>query len=276
MIMKTLKVFFLIFSLAVTLAAARPQAPAADTNPTQTSPAGKTVRTILDQLEKAGKKYSAIRADLEYVVVNRKLGDSETRTGWIAYKSAATDNQSPAMFRIHFETLRQEGGPKIRDRVDYAFDGKWLTVKKHRIKQIIRYQVVADGNDKNEKKPEPLKLGKGPFPLPFSQQADDMLKHFHITPRPCSETTPKNTDYLKLVPREQYKKKINFVRMEMWVDRKLHLPIKIICRDYSKNVTTVKFLDISTPKDFGKADKKMFHLPRKPGWSYTEKPGVSD
>lgn len=253
---------------------AKTKPPIALTTRPATGAAGLSARTrsLLDQLEKAGREYPAIRADIDYKVVNPKLGDSESRTGWIAYQRGG--QKQPARFRVHFDTLRQGEGRTVKDQLDYAFDGRWLTVVKHRIKQIARYEIVAEGE-----KAQPLKLGKGPFPLPFGQEADDVIKFFLPTTRPLGplgpgpgalrDGEPKDTDYLKLVPRPQYRRRMSFTRLEMWVSRKRFLPVKIISRDHSKNITTVVFKNIKTPKSFP-AD--MFRLPRKAGWTYTEKP----
>ncbi len=220
------------------------------------------IRKLLVQQEEAGRKYPAIRADVDFEVVNPKLGDSETRTGWIAYHRG--NEKESAKFRVHFDTLRQGKGRTVKDQLDYAFDGRWLTVVKHRIKQITRYEMVPKGE-----KGQSLRLGKGPFPLPFGQEVDDVMKFFVPTTRDLRDGEPKDTDYLKLVPRPEYLDSMNFTRLEMWLSRKRFLPVKIISRDKSKNITTVTLKNIKTPKSF---PDKMFLLPRKAGWTYTVKP----
>ena len=169
------------------------------------------------------------------------------------------------MFRMHFDTLQHGEGRKIADVVDYAFDGRWLTVMKHRVKQITRFEVVRAGE-----KAQPLKLGQGPFPVPFGQEAAEVIKIFHATTRPVRDGEPKGTDYLKLAPHRPHRKKLSITRLEMWVDRKRHLPARIAFRDHARNETTVTFSNIQTPTQ--PFDKSMFTLGRKAGWSYTEKP----
>ncbi|MCK4626557.1 MAG: hypothetical protein KAV00_14655, partial [Phycisphaerae bacterium] len=111
-----------------------------------------------------------------------------------------------------------------------------------------------------------LQLGKGPFPVPFGQKADVVIKHFRPTTRPVAKTDPKNTDYIKLTTRRRYRKDFSVVWLEMWIDRKTSLPVKIVAEDRSENQTTVIFKDTETPKSF---DKKTFTLPRPPaGWEY--------
>ncbi len=240
-----------------------PPLPAATTKPA-TAPGGLSPRIfqLLQKQEKAGRKYPAIRTDISYEVVNPKLGDSETREGWITFHRG--NEKQPARFRVHFDTLCQDGGRTVKDQLDYAFDGRWLTVLKHRVKQMVRYEIVA-----KDEKVQPLKLGKGPFPLPFGQEVDDVIKFFLPTTRALRKGEPKDTDYLKLVPHARYRDRMAFTRLEMWISRKQGLPVKTISLDHSKNITTVIFKNIETPKSF---PDKMFLLPRKAGWTYREKP----
>ena len=219
------------------------------------------VLKILTQLEAAGQKYPNIEAKIDYRVDMLQTGDSETRTGKVFYQGAK--DKTPAKFRIHFETLRQGRGPKIRNRIDYAFDGAWLTVRKERIKQMTRYQVAPPG-----KKINTLQLGKGPFPVPFGQKVDTVIKYFHVSTRPPKKSDPPDTDYLKLITRKKYRKEFSVVSLEMWIDRKVHLPIKIVARDRSENITTV-ILDRKSIKFPKKFSSKVFKLPRPPiGWEY--------
>ncbi len=228
-----------------------------------TDPAGLSPRTrdLLQKQEEAGRKYPAIRADISYEVVNPKLGDSETRVGWLTFHRG--NEKQHARFRVHFDTLRQDEGRTVKDQLDYAFDGRWLTVLKHRVKQMARYEIVA-----KDEKVQPLKLGKGPFPLPFGQEVDDVIKFFKPTTRELRKGEPKDTDYLKLVPHAKYRARMAFTRLEMWINRK-GLPVKTISLDHSKNITTVIFKNIKTPKSF---PDNMFRLRRKAGWTYREKP----
>jgi len=234
------------------------------TMPTTTSaPAhDPAVVRLLDDLEKAGEKHATLRADIDYHVEMRQIGDSETRSGYVVCQIQTPE--SPAKFRVHFDTLRQGGGPEFADKVDYAFDGMWLTAKKHRIKQMTRYQVAAPGE-----RIEPFKLGKGPFPLPFGQSSQEVLRCFDVTTRPAGKGEPPETDYLELITRRRFRKQMDLRRLEMWVDRRKHLPVKIISADRNKNVTTVVFRNIRTGM---KLSEKMFHMPRPIGWQYHVEP----
>ena len=241
-------------------AAAPASQPATASAPAPLDPAAER---LLDALEQAGKKYATLTADIDYAVRMPMTGEEEFRTGTVALQTDTAAGGSK--FRVSFLTLKQEDGPAVKDPVDYAFTGQWLTVAKHRIKQMTRYQVAAEGQHI-----EPLRLGKGPFPLPFGQKKEDVVKYFSVATRPAGPADPANTDYLKLATREPYRKEMTFVTLEMWVDRASRLPIKIISVDRNRSdVTTVLFKNLQTNKELP-AD--LFNLPKPPGWELRIEP----
>ena len=252
-----------LLALAGTALAARAAEPAKPAKPATTAPAvGAAERRILQDLEAAGEKHKTIRADIDYHWVSRELGDTETRTGWVAYSKGG--DKTPTRFRIAFKTLRLGKGKTRKELVDYAFDGQWLTVAKHKIKNMTLYQVAAAGE-----KIEPLRIGKGPFPLPFGQKADDVIEHFQARTRSPRPNDPKNTTYLRLTARPKYAPKMSTQRLELWIDSTTHLPVKIRSRDKNKNDTTVTFEKIRTNQD---VPAGVFRIPRKLGWQVVRRP----
>ncbi len=240
-----------------------PHSPQGETAPT-TQPATTSAPAadpaslkILQALEDAGKKYSTIKSDIDYEVLDRMTATTERRSGWIAFLNQTDDRAGK--FRVHFETLSANGRRKTRSRVDYAFDGQWLSVAKHKIKQIIRFQVVPKG-----RRAKPMELGKGPFPLPFGQKVAGVVRHFEIATRPPVASDPKNTDYLKLLTRRRFRKEISFRRMEMWIDRKTHLPARIRSLDNNRKLITVTFSKTRTDE---KLESSVFEIPRPIGWT---------
>jgi len=221
--------------------------------------ASPAVMKILTDLQAAGEKYKTIRADVTMEITDRRIGDTEKRAGWIAYQKG--DARISGRFRIHFDTLRQGAGPTLREKLDYAFDGHFWTVAKHTIKEMTRYQVVAKGE-----KAEPLRIGKGPFPLPFGQKADDVLKYYKAETRPIAKNEPKGTVYLKLTARRRRYEDLDAVRVEMWIDAKTNLPVRLVSRDKKKRDTAVTLKNLRTNAKFD--PRKMFHMPRPAGWSY--------
>jgi len=246
------------WSCAAGAATTRPAASRA-TMPATRPTASPAVMKILTDLQAAGEKYKTIRADVTMEITDRRVGDTEKRTGWIAYQRG--DARTSGMFRVHFDRLRQGAGPVLKQKLDYAFDGHFWTVAKHTIKEMTRYQVVAAGE-----KAEPLRVGKGPFPLPFAQKADDVLSCYKAETRPLGKNEPKGTVYLKLTARPQRYKDLDAVRVEMWIDSRTDLPVRIVSRDKKRRATTVTLKNLQTNAKFD--PRKMFHMPRPAGWSY--------
>ncbi len=216
---------------------------------------------ILERLEEAGEKYATLRAELDYQVDSRMTGEKEARTGEVAYQRK-TEKQ-PAKYRVLFETLRLDEGPRMKRKVDYIFDGRFVIRDNYKIKTRTKGEVSPQAR-KNA-----LQIGKGPFPVPFGQKAEEVIQYLQPTTRKPDEKDPANTDYLKLVPRKGHKKDVNFVLLEMWVDRKTNLPIKIKSRDNSKNITTVIFKNIQTQS---KIDPKIFNKDKPAGFELIVEP----
>jgi outer membrane lipoprotein-sorting protein len=209
-------------------------------------------KAILDRLEASGKKYTVVRSDVEYTEVNRTTGEKESRTGWVAYQKEMS--KEPAKFRVFFNTLRLEDGPRRKEKVDYIYDGAFLTIDKYKIKSRTRYQVEIA---------EALRIGKGPFPMPFGQKTADMVEFFETAMRPTQKEDPPGSDYLKLTPRKDHQKDTALTRVEIWVDQKMNLPIQVRTRDQNRSIKTVVFRKIQTQDE---ANPKLFDKPKPAGF----------
>ncbi len=247
---------------------------AAASKPTATTKPAPTVdedtREILERMEDAGKEFKTLEAKITYKQTNTTLGDSELRTGWVAYQAATTAKSggktvkvSP-MFRVHFETIRMGRGKTVKSPVDYAYDGKNLTVSRARTKTVTRFQLPPGAQGANM-----LQLGKGPMPLPFGQKASDMIKFFVCTKRPTRKTDPKDTVYLSLVPREKHAKNLSTQYIHMWVSKATWAPVKIVTRDKSKNVITSSF---SKPLVNSVLKRSLFTIPKPLAWKLIIQP----
>ena len=175
------------------------------------------------------------------------MGETMLYTGKVYYQASAGDQ--PARFRIHFDTVREGTGEKaktFKSVEDFVFDGAWLTTRKEKIKQQVRYQVAPPGE-----KIDALQLGKGPFPVPFGQKAETVLKYFTVETRPAKDSDPPGTDYIKMTARPERKGELSVVWLEMYVQRdgQKHpgLPVRIVAEDRSENRKTVQFETVQTP-----------------------------
>lgn len=246
--------------------ATAPQGPGPATSEPASQPSSspapsEAIMKILNNLEAAGDRYTTVEANVVYRVDQKLTGDSEERVGLVAYQRKNEKDKTPPRVYIRFDTLKQGEGSRIEDKVEYAFDGKWVTEAKHRIQTMTKYQVAAEGEEI-----DPLKLGKSPCPpLPFGQKADDILHYFEPATREPIASDPKGTTYLRLTTKKEFEGDFNFVRLDMWIDPATNLPIKMISTEKNKNVTTVAFDALKTNTN---VDPKIFTIDRKAGWTY--------
>ncbi len=257
--------FFL--SLALTLLAAPAASPTPTSAPAAAPPASSgdaTIDAILDRLETKGESIKGISTKLIYNDTRfEPVEDKVVKNGELFFSRG--DPNSKFMIRFD-ETIA--GGTKRPNREYYLFDGSWFTERNDGAKQIIKRQVVRPGE-----RIDPFKIGKGPFPLPFGQRRAEMLKVFTITLEKPKADDPPNTDHLHCIPRpEEVELSRKYKRLDMWVDKKLELPIRIeVERLSDENIIDVRF-DNMNPSD-APADSR-FQIDSPPGkdWEVREEP----
>ena len=255
-------------------AASNPAAtqPALDKPPAASQPADPKAVAILKHLEVAVDKHPTIRADINHLVESDVTGDQEQRTGTLSYQAGNKKAGTPTRFYILFKTLRQGEGRAFPQKQEYAFDGTWLSDANHSLKRITRYQVVAKGREI-----EPMKIGEGPIPLPIGQKTEDVLKHYHASTRPLRKRDPNSrtgrllsgSEYLLLKLKPKFKSDTSIRKLEIWVNLKTRLPVKIISYDHKGDVTTVEFRNVKTGLKFKRG---FFSLPTPFGWKETRQP----
>jgi len=141
----------------------------------------------------------------------------------------------------------------------------WLSKAEYRLKQITRWQYAAKGERK-----DPLKLGEGPFPMPFGQRVADVLEHFQVKLLPRGAKDPAGIDHLEFTTRRKYRKEISHKSLQLWVNRKSSLPVKILAKERkSRDIITVTFKNI---KPGAKLEKGIFLMPRPRGWRQVSNP----
>lgn len=168
--------------------------PAVETEPAWTDsvmvtdqPASGEIETaddLLAALETAGNDVRTLSAVVSYIKTFDIQGDTQKRTGTLAFVSSPPEGASEAAasfdrrFAITFEELELDNGRRVEDASTgylerYIFDGEWLAEVRPFDKQFVRRQVVAPGD-----KWDPLRLGEGPFPIPIQQRRADILERF--------------------------------------------------------------------------------------------------
>ncbi len=194
------------------------------------------IEAVLDRVEVRGRTVDDIRCKVKYTVEDRIAADTVERYGDLVYKR---ENPNP-LFMITFVKTVQEGTVK-REKAWYLFDGRWFVEATQRSKSIIKHDVAPPGTDIDL-----FSVEKAPFPIPFGQKKDDILKSFEVTLGPAGEGPLKNTDHLVCTPRKGSRVSRDYSKLEFFVSRSLDLPIRIVMttRDRAKK-TTADFLDLS-------------------------------
>ncbi|HUU10445.1 MAG TPA: outer membrane lipoprotein carrier protein LolA [Phycisphaerae bacterium] len=197
---------------------------------------------VLDKMDAAGKTLKTVRAQFDYELNQTLYDDTQKRKGNLVY-------QAPNLLRFEFTDRPQE---------TFVFDGRTLFHKKDATRQLIIWELRLP----DEPPVDSFELGKVPFPLPFGQKKETVLKHFTVTRDAKEEAADKaKRAVLALVPKKDSDLARDYRCIRLWVDAKQNLPTRARLEDTSENITTVDFHHVETNKD---ADEKQFGRPKVP------------
>jgi hypothetical protein len=193
-----------------------------------------------EQLEKNAKDLNAFTAKVMYEKEDALLGRKELRTGDLIYR---VDPQSKEKsFAIFFDATIVNNRKRQETR-RYIFNGRWLAEIDDKEKQFIKREIVPPG-----KQLDPLKLGEGPFPLPIGQPKAEVLARYRCD---CSGASQQgllkdlqNVDGLLLVPKPGTQEAKDFIKVELFYDRQLLLPVGIHLVDGNGDQKTIKMTDM--------------------------------
>jgi outer membrane lipoprotein-sorting protein len=204
-------------------------------------PAPETIE-VLDKMDAAGKDFKTVRARFDYELNQTLYEDVTKRKGDLAYVA-------PNLLRFEFTDRPQE---------TFVFDGRVLYHKKDATKQLVVWELRLP----TEPPVESLELGKTPFPLPFGQKKEQVLKFFAAARDAKEEAADKDKRaVLALTPRKGTELAKDYKKVLLWVDTKSWIPTRARLFDSSDNVTTVDFRDIEINKGL---DAKQFLRPSVP------------
>lgn len=219
------------------------------------------VDKVLDRLEEKGRAIKGLACKLTYKYVTvEPVEDSQTKEGELLF---AVDEPN-SLFLIHFTRLLAEG--VVIDRHEYfLFDGRWLIERNDKARTVIKREIVRPGE-----RIDPFKLGKGPFPLPFGQRREDILRNFKVAAAAFELGDPRNSDHLHCLPLPGTELASKYSRVEIFVDRTSELPVRIVTeRVTDGNRIEVDFKDVDTNEA---PAKSRFHVDVPPGFDVSEEP----
>ncbi len=198
-----------------------------------------TAEELLTALETADKKISTISAELNFTTVAGEIEgrDMQRRHGWLYFRNrsdAKTADGKPApnshaAAAVKFDTLIQSN-KQHPERKTYVVDGALVIERLEAEKLINRYRI-----GKSDKPQDPLKLGEGPFPLPFGQQKAEVMARFEPSLVPSLEGLENlagalrqrlsSTYQLKLVPKPNAGVAAKVKEVLVWYQKSDLLPV---------------------------------------------------
>jgi len=228
---------------------------------TQISSGDPAVDAILDRLEIRGKAIKGLSCRLVYTIVTvEPIEDKSTKKGTLLFARGDPNSK----FLIQFTEL-VAGGVVSRHVEKFLFDGEWLTELNGKAKTVIRRQIARKGERK-----DPFELGKGPFPLPFGQKRAEILKQFEVALSPFGLGDPLHTKHLHCVPRPNTELGRKYSRVEIYVDTRIDLPVRIVSERISDGNRIEVDLEGIDTNEAPAGSRFQIEVPK--GYDVTEEP----
>jgi outer membrane lipoprotein-sorting protein len=217
------------------------------------------VDRILRLAEEAGKKIDRLASDFDYDEYETLLDDRQFYEGRIVYRKPN---------RIFMEFT---AGSKQSLR----FDGRVFV--DDRPQQRVRHIYVI--RKPTEPEVEDLDIDKVPFPLPFGQKRDKVLRSFDVkhggkealgpwagTSKRAKAADKTECEKLTLIPKPQSTLARDYQRMEFWVNPSSGLPAQVRMIDKSDRILTVRFSNLVTEEKIDAPDRMFEEQPLPGGW----------
>jgi hypothetical protein len=206
---------------------------------------------ILTQLEKRSDGLKDIQCKVRFIENDRVNLTKRVKVGRILFMITEPN----PLFLIHFDKTEVDG---VLGRQEwYLFDGRWLFESIERIKQVTKREIVRPGE-----KIDLFDLEKAPFPLPFGQKKDKILRNFDVKLMAPSDGDPPGTDHLVCTPKPDSTMDGRYEKLEFFVRRDVHLPSRIIVtRNNGLEVNEAVFPDLSERSIDTGVKKKDFRKP---------------
>ncbi len=213
-----------------------------------------SVENILKGLQDAASKLESYQCKVEYQFNQPVLESKTLRTGTLYYARFGNGSK----LRINFNTLTQDDGPRQDYKECYIFDGQWLTHIDYQIKQVQKRQLAGAN--------EPIdafELAKRNFPIIGFSKTDDLKKEFEVN----LIGEPNDLIHLKLTVRPDSQYKDDYKSVEIWIDKVLMLPDKLVTVSTEDDIYEIKFI---APKVNEPIAEKVFKVTIPPGFGKPE------
>ena len=209
------------------------------------------VDDILTKLEKRGDDLKDIRCRVKFVEQDRINLATRTKVGEILFLMVEPN----PYFMIHFERTEADG--LLGKQEWYLFDGRWLYEAIERLPQVTKREIARPGD-----KLDMFNLETAPFPLPFGQKKDKILRNFDVTLADPAPGDPKGTDHLICIPKADSVMAERYEKLEFFVRRDVHLPSRIVVtKNKGLEISTADFPDLSAGSIDTGITKEHFQKP---------------
>jgi len=198
-------------------------------------PDSSRIDEILTRLEKRSEGLKDIRCQVKFVEDDRLNLAKRTKSGKILV--LMTDPN--AHFLIHFEETEADG--VLGKQEWYLFDGQWLYQGLERIKQVTKQEIAKPGEKKDM-----FDLENAPFPVPFGQKKDTILRNFDVTLAAPAPGDPAETDHLVCIPKPGSRMDRKYDKLELFVLREVNLPGRIVVtKNDGQEINVANFPDLT-------------------------------
>ena len=273
---------------APTSAPAASPAPAPAASTSQSEPISPQIEKILDDCEAAGDKTFALRAKFKYARLQKRVANLTERDGSVLYlrkvqagepeknleklKFENPEGKTPPALpdqkfgKIRFDNLKEDLFTSTKPEI-YSFYDRFVHELNYKTMQLVHRELVPEGQVI-----DPFRLGEGVFPIPFGQKKKDMLAHFAIRLIPAADKDPADSDHLELTPRPDSdmarRNKGKNLLLHLYIDRRLHLPVRIVNETRDERIT----VDFSAIEINPKITEQDFKLEKPAGFQETTVP----
>ena len=194
------------------------------------------VDAILTRLERRNEGLRDIRCDVRLSEEDQVNLSKRTKTG----NAVLRFGDPNPMFLIHFDRTETDG--VLGKQEWYLFDGRWLMEGSERLQQVTQTEFAQPGE-----KVDFFDLETAPFPMPFGQKKETILRNFEVALAAASPSDPPETDHLVCTPKADSRFRAKYDRMEFFVRRGLDLPTRIsITRNKGLETTVADFPGLDT------------------------------
>ena len=219
------------------------------------APADPAIDPILQQLDTVGKNLKDFTAKLTLTETDNGLGTSTIRVGTVWFEKKPDGSaRIHVLFNMRIDPANNRGFPK--DKVEYLLDGPWLIDRNYQTKNEVKRQVLKPGQ-----KMDLFKLGDGAFPLPIGQNPQDVHQQFDVKKLPQAKDDPANSTHLSLAPKPKTDLARQFHSLDVWVDNKTHMPVRVDTTDVKQQTTRSTELKDTSINPAGGLPDSDFQLP---------------